>query len=339
MGEISGMEAGCYVSFAVAFVFVAARLYTRHFLVGAFGLDDFFLFVAFLNSIAILVCVPIMFKLGIGKHITTITMEGFFQARKWAWISQIFYYGAVGSVKCSIIALYYRLASKNVHKLVLKIFGGALLGHTIAVVITTSRMCDPVNVIWGPTFPAGCIDLLNFNYFNAAFHIATDIAVAVAPIPILKGLQISQRKKMGLVVVFAVGALTIIGTIARQVTNAIALTNRDFTWYWAGAELCTCIEVNMGLICATAPVLRPLFKGVFSGSSRDNGYELEGSSKGKSEGGAGSQPGYTTKIFASRSKQSKTLTSSNESEEHIVPSPGQGQVVKNVEYRVDYSTA
>jgi hypothetical protein len=99
----------------------------------------------------------------------------------------------------------------------------------------------------------------------------------------------------------------------------------------------------MGLICTTAPVLRPLFKGVFQGSSGDNGYQLENSSKltGKSENlGMNSQGGYSTRIFsASKSKQSKAMTSSNESEEHIVPSLGAGHVIKNVEYRVDYSTA
>jgi hypothetical protein len=94
----------------------------------------------------------------------------------------------------------------------------------------------------------------------------------------------------------------------------------------------------MGLICATAPVLRPLFKGTFSGSTGDNGYELENSSKRTAQG-ANSQGGggYSTRIFAS--KGVKTMSTSNESEEHIVPSPGKGQVVKNVEYRVDYSTA
>jgi hypothetical protein len=68
------------------------------------------------------------------------------------------------------------------------------------------------------------------TYFNAAFHILTDLMIAVVPIPLLKGLQINQKKKIGLVIVFAVGGLTIIGTIARQVTNAIALNNSDFTW-------------------------------------------------------------------------------------------------------------
>jgi hypothetical protein len=95
----------------------------------------------------------------------------------------------------------------------------------------------------------------------------------------------------------------------------------------------------MGLICATAPVLRPLFKGTFSGSSADNGYELENSSKGtgNSQGVNSQGGGYSTRIFAS--KGSKTMASSNESEEHIVPLPGKGQVVKNVEYRVDYTKA
>jgi hypothetical protein len=181
-------------------------------------------------SIGILICVPTMFDYGIGRHIAEITIDEFYMARMWAWISQIFYYAAVGFIKCSIVALYHRLASLPKHKTILKWFGGMLLGHTISVSITASHMCDPISVVWGPEWPNGCINMLFFNYFNAAFHILTDILMAVAPIPLLKGLQINQKKKVGLVIVFAVGALTIIGTVARQVTNAIALTKSDFTW-------------------------------------------------------------------------------------------------------------
>lgn len=172
-----------------------------------------------------------MFRLGIGKHLINLTMDEFLVARKWAWLSQIFYYGALGCVKCAIVALYHRLASQPKHKSALKWIGGAVLAHTIAAVITTAHMCDPVAIIWQPTFPVGCIDILSFNYFNAAFHIFTDLLLAVLPIPILKGLQINHKKKIALVVVFAVGALTIFCTIARQVTNAIALNNMDFSWY------------------------------------------------------------------------------------------------------------
>jgi hypothetical protein len=182
-------------------------------------------------SVAIIICVPVMFNYGIGKHLIYVLEADYFIGRKWAWISQIFYYAALGCVKCAIVALYHRLASQKLHKLLLKIMGALVLFHGIAAVITTAHMCNPVSIIWGPTFPMGCIDLLSFNYFNAAFHIATDIMLALIPIPILKGLQINRRKKIGLVIVFGVGALTILGTIARQVTNAMALGNFDFTWY------------------------------------------------------------------------------------------------------------
>lgn len=112
-----------------------------------------------------------------------------------------------------------------------------------------AKMCNPISIIWGPDFPNGCIALLPFNYFNAAFHILTDLLLAFLPIPILKSLKINRRRKgkevtretslpyllliyhqVGLAIVFAVGLLTIVITVARQVTNAIALTNIDFPW-------------------------------------------------------------------------------------------------------------
>jgi D-alanyl-lipoteichoic acid acyltransferase DltB (MBOAT superfamily) len=62
-------------------------------------------------SLAIIVTVPMMWRLGIGKHVENIPIDHFLETRKLAWISQIFYFAAVGSIKCSIIALYHRLAS------------------------------------------------------------------------------------------------------------------------------------------------------------------------------------------------------------------------------------
>ncbi|KLJ09095.1 hypothetical protein EMPG_15486 [Blastomyces silverae] len=114
-----------------------------------------------------------------------------------------------------MVALYVRLASSVIHLRFLYVFGA----------ITTIFICTPVSVMWSPTFPVGCIDILYFNYFNAAFHILTDILLAVLPIPILKTLHINRRRKIGLIFCFSIGMLTICVTIARQVTNAIALNN------------------------------------------------------------------------------------------------------------------
>jgi len=124
-------------------------------------------------------------------------------------------------------------------------------------------MCSPVSIIWGPTFPVGCINLLTFNYFNAAFHILTDILLAVVPIPVLAKLQLSRKRKIALAITFGVGILTIAATIARQVYNFIALTQLDFSWNWAPTELVTNLEINMGLICASIPAIQTFFRTTF----------------------------------------------------------------------------
>ena len=123
-------------------------------------------------------------------------------------------------------------------------------------------MCSPVSIIWSTTFPNGCINLLTFNYFNAAFHILTDLVLAILPIPVLVTLQLSRKRKIALAMVFGAGILTIAATIARQVYNFIALTQMDFSWNWAPAELVTNLEINMGIICASVPAMQSLFKAV-----------------------------------------------------------------------------
>jgi hypothetical protein len=181
-------------------------------------------------SLAIIVTVPMMWRLGIGKHVENIPIDHFLETRKLAWISQIFYFAAVGSIKCSIIALYHRLASLPRQRVILQWIGAVVFLHTLCSVIVTAFMCNPVELIWKPTFPLGCIKIVDFNYFNAGFPIVTDMMLAILPIPVLRDLQVSKRKKKGLIVVFSVGAFTIFCTIARQITNAISLNNLDFSW-------------------------------------------------------------------------------------------------------------
>ena len=36
---------------------------------------------------------------------------------------------------------------------------------------------------------------MSFNYFNGAFHVTTDILLALLPIPIVKKLQTNNRRK------------------------------------------------------------------------------------------------------------------------------------------------
>ncbi|KAL2370175.1 hypothetical protein RJZ57_005398 [Blastomyces gilchristii] len=168
---------------------------------------------------------------------------------QWEGGLQILYYRPFrySLAKSGMVALYTQLASSATHLKFLYAFGAVVFFHRVAATLTTIFICTTVSLMWSPTFPVGYIDILHFHYFNA------DILLAVLPIPILKTLHINRRRKIGLVFYFSIGILTICVTIARQMTNAIALNNPlEFFWHWCAAELCTALEKCISVAAAAA---------------------------------------------------------------------------------------
>ncbi|KAE8382667.1 hypothetical protein BDV26DRAFT_277837 [Aspergillus bertholletiae] len=320
-GSQQNLQIGSYVAFGVAIVVVGLR--------------------SLIVSIGELVTVPNMYECGIGLHIMDLTREQHECTRKWAWISQILYYLSLGLAKGSMVALYIRLASNKTHIRFLYGVGAVILGHAIAATLVASFICKPISVVWTPEYPQGCLDMKSFNYFNGAFHVMTDILLALLPIPIVKKLQTNNRRKIGLIIAFGIGILTICASIARQVTTVIALRSRDFQWNWSAAELTTCLEINMSLICASVPAMRSLFKVYFGGTNISNRHTYEhelddrymyasGARKaltGFSNGG-GAQRQIRTNSVSSRPRSMDSFTA-------IIDGAKDG-VVQTTEFRVTY---
>ncbi|KAE8347227.1 hypothetical protein BDV24DRAFT_146774 [Aspergillus arachidicola] len=277
-GSQQDLQIGSYVTFGVAMIMIGMRLYARQFLLGKLGPDDILIILASLVSIGELATVPKMYECGIGRHIMELTPQQHECTRKVRTFNDFDYYASdVILAKGSMVALYLRLASNKTHIRFLYGVGAVILGHGIAATLVACFICEPISVIWKPEFPEGCLDMMSFNYFNGAFHVTTDILLALLPIPIVKKLQTNNRRKIGLIIAFGIGILTICASIARQVTTVIALRSRDFQWNWSSAELTTCLEINMSLICASVPSMRSLFKVYFGSSGLTNrrAYEHE----------------------------------------------------------------
>lgn len=69
-----------------------------------------------------------------------------------------------------------------------------MLSYQIITVFT----CDPIHEIWtNPSALNGpsCIDLPAFNIYNAALIIFQDLILALAPIAVIKNLNIDHKKK------------------------------------------------------------------------------------------------------------------------------------------------
>ena len=96
----------------------------------------------------------------------------------------------------------------------------------------------------------------------------------------------TDEKPGALSIMFSLGILAIGGTIAREITNAVAITNvDDFTWlvnsltsinqitkifsprHWAPTALSSILESSLGIIFVCVPALAPLFQTWVGGSS------------------------------------------------------------------------
>ncbi|KAE8398485.1 hypothetical protein BDV37DRAFT_276070 [Aspergillus pseudonomiae] len=340
-GSQQDLQVGSYVIFGVAMIMIGMRLYARQFLLGKLGSDDILIILASLASIGELVTVPKMYECGIGRHLMELTLKKQECTRKWAWISQVLYFLSLGLAKGSMVALYVRLASNKTHIRFLYGVRAVILSHGIAATLVASFICEPISVLWGPESPQGCLDLMSFNYFNGAFHVTTDILLALLPIPIVKKLQTNNRRKIGLIIAFGIGILTICASIARQVTTVIALRSRDFQWNWSAAELTTSLEINMSLICASVPAMRSLFKVYFGSTGLTNRRAYEHELNDRYTHGSGARKAFhdfSNVEETQRQTRTNTVTSrprSMDSFSAIMYGAKDG-VVQTTEFRVSY---
>ncbi|RDW84006.1 uncharacterized protein DSM5745_04332 [Aspergillus mulundensis] len=105
-------------------------------------------------------------------------------------------------------------------------------------------------------------------YFStAAITIFTDLVILVMPIPQLIKLNLNPRRKYALVAIFLTGTFASAASIARLNALYKYTVTDDVSYDAILILLWSQIEVNVAIISASAPSLRPLFNRIFKGSS------------------------------------------------------------------------
>lgn len=126
--------------------------------------------------------------------------------------------------------------------------------------------CKPVQAQWslhtrGATEPLPrCLDTIFQARILSALHVAQGMILLSAPIFMLWTVRMEHAKKFRLFLVWAIGGVTVLGGLLRQVRP---LVHRDMTWDYVEILVWTCLDLSLGLIAASLPVLDGLFSGVW----------------------------------------------------------------------------
>lgn len=183
------------------------------------------------------------------------------------------------ATKTSILVFYLGLSKSQ------QVFRGFTIATLVVVNAAGAALtalnifqCHPADAVFKDPQPssATCTDIVTLYLSSAPVNIITDLAIFFLPMPVLTGMRLPQKQKIILIITFSFGVFVAVVDVVRVAylqsasltrlqrvgsPNGIGSTvtkQDDFSWYASLSFMWSAVEVNLGIICACVPSLKPL---------------------------------------------------------------------------------
>ncbi|KAE8416456.1 hypothetical protein BDV36DRAFT_297015 [Aspergillus pseudocaelatus] len=267
---------------------VALRCYVRLFVLRKFLPDDGVIVVSLLCAFGVLACFVGESHHGVGLYSDDIKPGDFQILSEYMFYHAIVIVLGISLVKVSLALFLLRFASPN--KSLKRFIIGALVFliiFTIACILTLIFQCLPVRAAWDFSLRqnARCYSMktyLSIGEFNSAINIATDFVFATLPAFMFYKVQVNKRTRVSLMGILSLGYFACAAGIVKTVLQSQIFDEPD-PYRECQYLIWNCIELNVGIIAASFPTIKPLVKsvigttlsftsGVRSGKRNGQGY-------------------------------------------------------------------
>jgi hypothetical protein len=123
------------------------------------------------------------------------------------FVSQFFYVFLQNLPKFSILLLYMRIFPTPRFRIMVQIAIGWMTCHTLIYIFAVAFQCVPVAAMWDTEIVGKCLNVQDLTVSGAAMSIFEDLAIMILPVYELNSLNLNVRKRMALIVMFALGSL------------------------------------------------------------------------------------------------------------------------------------
>ncbi|KAL5120097.1 hypothetical protein ACEQ8H_001922 [Pleosporales sp. CAS-2024a] len=265
---------------ALSSVFVGMRLISRFMVIRKPGWDDYAMILAWLFAFGASFSICYATTKGLGRrqdHIPTNWLQPMKQS---SYVFSVLYNPTLMATKTSILIFYLTLSKTHkgfrwatIATLVVVNTGG------LALTLLNLTQCHPIAAAWASPVPtsASCINIVTVYLSSAPLNIITDIAIFFLPMPILTSMRLPKKPKIILIITFGFGVfVTVVDVVriaylqnAQRATLGAAPSSHsesgtdsrnltDFAWYASLSFMWSAVEINMGIMCACVPALKPL---------------------------------------------------------------------------------
>ncbi|MCJ1401855.1 hypothetical protein MMC11_005072 [Xylographa trunciseda] len=191
---------------------------------------------------------------------------------------------ALALIKASVLLFYARIFKVvRWFSILLWTVGALIIGWYIMTQLLATFSCTPVAKAWNPKLPGTCVPTYTSFMVASVPNTITDWFLLLLPLPMLWGLQIDLRRKIGLVAVFVCGYCVVVISIIRLVSLVKAGTtlDEDLTWNIVTTHVYTVLEPSIALISTCLPSIFHLGKRVmhlYSPAHKDPSLPLSNAS-------------------------------------------------------------
>lgn len=269
--RVPGLIVAMAVCLPAAYIATILRFLSRRILSRRIGkvtlkADDWWLVAGLLFTTAFVTCMAIGTHLGLGRH--AILVKKPTTVAKIMLAIEVLYNPAIVAIKTSILLLYRRLfterCANSSFNISLWCIGAFVLSYSTCQVVLFIFHCNRVDALWDPTVRAKCIHFHDVPIIFSSLNIGTDILILCLPVTQLWKLNMPRRRKYELMGMFSLGGFVCVASVIR-VSYVVQTSEMDPSWSEVPGAIWTIIELNLGIVSACLPTLRPLFIHVFHG--------------------------------------------------------------------------
>ncbi|KAM0569829.1 hypothetical protein ACHAP9_004456 [Verticillium nonalfalfae] len=238
------------------------RLYSRYRTVHRFEADDWIMLVCVIMNTPFLILGHYIGISCFGVDIWTVDADDLTQCLKLFYIDESFYVICLSLAKLSILCFFLRIFPNRVFRIItysVMIFIGM---STTVFVFLQIFQCSPIEYNWlgwkGTFGSFRCLNVNTLVYTAAGFSIAQDVIILVLPLPLLFGLNMSWRSKMGIMVMFSLGIFILITSCIRLQYIVHFARSTNPTWDYTDTLIWTGLEVSVSMLVTSLPAIRML---------------------------------------------------------------------------------
>ncbi|CAG8959239.1 hypothetical protein HYFRA_00012597 [Hymenoscyphus fraxineus] len=261
------------IGFLTAFVatFLLLRLYIRLGVTKSHGIDDWLCTIATILTLSYSgLILKLLWKPGggiLGIHLWDVPISRFIEYQKGSLADSILVRICSTMIRVAFFSFYLRLFAV-VRQVRIMAWAGmvAVITFGVAFVIADAILCSPWPGEHGwvdPTMVHRCgVKATKLITGAAYFGVIMDFYILFIPLQQVFKLKVSRAKKIGICLVFLTGLLA----CGAGLTNLIIRQDKrifkgsDFSWTLVPVYATTLVEINVGLMCHSMPVVFvPLF--------------------------------------------------------------------------------